>query len=422
MIATPPVTAQTSESLEWGVEIGDETFFEFYYWSEGYLTLNENVFANITGPIDVIPDPLTDYWNIPNITADVTWVNGTDMGMMLMIFMYIWKFAMPTGNWSLMTVLVENVIEFEVMEEVFPVEPQVIIDNWYQWGYTYNLSAPGSDNVANVTYLKSDGSLASFHLRGYEEGGSTLLGEAYIYRDGTPPIVENPDDIAYYLGDTGHSITWNATDQSPAAYMILKDDVEVEKGLWNLTSEEITVDVDGLDVGSYTYTIVFYEASGISASDQVVVDVILDIVDPIIDHPQDVTYVEGETGNTITWNPSDDYPESYQILKDGIEVKSGAWNSSLETISISVDDLAPGSYNYTIIVTDEGDNTALDTVDVIVSVPTTTTTTTTTDTTSTTTNATTTGDFISDNLMLIVSIGGGAVIIIVIVLIISKKN
>jgi len=97
MMLTPAVTAQTSENLEWGVEIGDQTFFDFYYWADSYMTLNENMYVNITGPMGTIPDPLTDYYDIPDTLADVKWVNGTDMGMMLMIFMYIWKIALPTG-------------------------------------------------------------------------------------------------------------------------------------------------------------------------------------------------------------------------------------------------------------------------------------------------------------------------------------
>jgi len=135
------------------------------------------------------------------------------------------------------------------------------------------MSAPGSDNVADVVYLKSDGSLAAMHLLGYMEGDDTLVGEAYIERDGTAPVISNPSNIAYNFSDTGNEISWSATDQSPAAYRILKDDVELKKGFWNSSSESIVVDVDGLAVGSYDYEIEFYEASGMSASDVVTVTV-----------------------------------------------------------------------------------------------------------------------------------------------------
>ncbi|MFW9793654.1 MAG: hypothetical protein ACFFEE_05100 [Candidatus Thorarchaeota archaeon] len=55
--------------------------------------------------------------------------------------------------------------------------------------------------------------------------------------------------------------------------MILKDDVDVKHGFWNSLSEEITVNVDGLSAGSNNYIVVFYEASGESTSDTVMVNV-----------------------------------------------------------------------------------------------------------------------------------------------------
>ncbi|MHA1288273.1 MAG: hypothetical protein ACTSPB_12790, partial [Candidatus Thorarchaeota archaeon] len=68
-------------------------------------------------------------------------------------------------------------------------------------------------------------------------------------------------------------ISWSATDRSPAAYRILKDNVELKKGFLNLSSESIVVDVDGLAAGSFNYEIEFYEASEMSASDVVTVTV-----------------------------------------------------------------------------------------------------------------------------------------------------
>jgi len=231
------------------------------------------MYVNIIGPIGTIPDPLTDYWDIPDTIAMMKWVNGTDMGMYIAILMYIWKIAVPTGNWSLMTELVESVTEVNLMAEVFPIEPQVNIDNWYQWGFTYNLTFPGADNVVDVVYLKSDGSLAAIHQLAYLEGDDTLMAEIYIERDGTAPVISNPSDIAYNFSDTGNEISWSATDQSPAAYRILKDNVELKKGFLNSSSESIVVDVDGLAAGSYNYEIEFYEASEMSASDVVTVTV-----------------------------------------------------------------------------------------------------------------------------------------------------
>ena len=89
-----------------------------------------------------------------------------------------------------------------------------------------------------------------------------------------------------------------------------------------------------------------------------------DTTAPVFNIVDDITYTEGETGNIITWAPSDDYPASYQILLDGSEIASGAWNSSGEAIAVNVDGHTAGEYNYTLIVSDFRGNTAADEVEV----------------------------------------------------------
>jgi len=89
-----------------------------------------------------------------------------------------------------------------------------------------------------------------------------------------------------------------------------------------------------------------------------------DTVAPGINTVDDVVYTEGETGNSITWSPYDDYPSSYQVLLDSVEIVSGAWNTTGETIVVNVDGHTAGEYNYTIVVSDFRGNTATDGVEV----------------------------------------------------------
>ena len=70
--------------------------------------------------------------------------------------------------------------------------------------------------------------------------------------------------------------------------------------------------------------------------------------------------MEGESGNSITWSPSDDHPESFTIYQNGTVIASGPWDGS--PITVEVDGLSPGVYNYTLVVTDVGGNTVTDTV------------------------------------------------------------
>ena len=82
--------------------------------------------------------------------------------------------------------------------------------------------------------------------------------------------------------------------------------------------------------------------------------------DPIIDHPNDITYVEGTTGNIITWNPSDENPSNYEVTREGIPVNSSSWDGG--SITLNVDGLPIGNYTYKCTVYDESDQNASDTV------------------------------------------------------------
>ncbi|MBD3158995.1 MAG: hypothetical protein GF309_09425 [Candidatus Lokiarchaeota archaeon] len=206
--------------------------------------------------------------------------------------------------------------------------------------------------------------------------------------DTIPPNIDSPVDVEYERGSTGNSIGWVVSDLDPQIYNIHRNGILVLSESWD--GSNIEYDVDGLSVGEYNFTLTVYDGTGNKASDTVTVDVI-DTVAPIISSPEDIIYEVGTTGHSISWNVSDAGMVTYSVLRNGTALYDGKWNGS--DIVVDVDSLAPGTYNFSLIVTDEGDNQARDSVLVSVlpetDTTTTTTTTTTTDTTSTTTTGTT---------------------------------
>jgi hypothetical protein len=183
--------------------------------------------------------------------------------------------------------------------------------------------------------------------------------------DGTPPNVDNPGDVYYDEGVPGSSITWDPTDLNPVSYEIYKDELLYQSGVWNSTAEMVTISVENLLRGSYNFTLVVFDIGGISGNDTVMVYV-LDGTLPTINSPPDVRYNEGEPGGSIVWSPADSYPSSYDIYLDEVLIKSGMWNSSLETITISVTGLSRGTYNFTLAVYDLGGNFVSNMVEVVV--------------------------------------------------------
>ncbi|MGY5852800.1 MAG: hypothetical protein RTU92_04465 [Candidatus Thorarchaeota archaeon] len=274
VLIPPPVVAQTSEGLEWNIEVDDQWHFNIRYWTEGYPEMEDDFYFSPSGVPDAIPDPLTDWWDIPDIPGDLYWWNDTDASGLETFFDFLFKVAVPTGNWSLLADLVENVTMW-TPDTPTAVVPTVFLDDWYRWGVSFNFTQSDTDNIYSISYLKSDGSVAKMEMYGYDSGTDNLMGILYMIRDNNVPVVQSPADIIKEVSETGE-IVWNATDLSPAAYMIFKDEVEISRGFWNSSSEEFRVNVDGLGIGSYNYTIVLYEASGLSVSDTVMVEVLED--------------------------------------------------------------------------------------------------------------------------------------------------
>ncbi|MHA1193380.1 MAG: hypothetical protein ACTSP9_14005, partial [Promethearchaeota archaeon] len=72
-------------------------------------------------------------------------------------------------------------------------------------------------------------------------------------------------------GDTGNEITWIVSDLNPNSCIITRNDISIQDGPWDGNS--ITLDVNGLSSGTYTYNCTIYDEAGNSDSDQVVVTV-----------------------------------------------------------------------------------------------------------------------------------------------------
>ena len=87
-----------------------------------------------------------------------------------------------------------------------------------------------------------------------------------------PPSTNSPADVSIQVGQTGNSITWTATDDNPTTYSITQDGIQVDSGSWT-SSQPITISVDGLSAGTYTYICTVSDGDGQSDSDSVTVSV-----------------------------------------------------------------------------------------------------------------------------------------------------
>jgi len=176
------------------------------------------------------------------------------------------------------------------------------------------------------------------------------------------PTITHPADIMYTGGQTGNYIYWTITDAGTTTrtYTIYVNGSSLTSGSWT-SGTTIMRSVDGLSVGSYNYTIVVNDGLGLSAQDEVIVRVLNGI--PTITHPYDIIYTCGYTGHTIWWTVYDSstITRTYTIYVNGSSLTTGTWTTG-NSFSRSVDGLAIGFYNYTIVATDGYGGTVQDTV------------------------------------------------------------
>ncbi|MBD3406330.1 MAG: hypothetical protein GF411_09490 [Candidatus Lokiarchaeota archaeon] len=247
--------------------------------------------------------------------------------------------------------------------------------------------------------------------------GNSVVDTVFVtVEDTTAPVLDSPVDYQYNEGTTGHNITWSANETNPEEYIVYRNGSVLTSPSWD--GSDIVVHIDGLSYGVYNYTIKAIDTSGNSATDTVFITV-NDVTDPTVNSPSDITYAEGETGNTIVWSPNELHKDTYQILQNGTEVSSDTWDSV--NIVYDIDGLSKGVYNFTLVVFDDSGNSASDSVIVVV-----TETTASTSTTSTTTTTTTTTSVPPPGVNPLTIVGAGAAVgivaLVAIIFLLNKKK
>jgi hypothetical protein len=291
LISAVPVTAQTDQGFEWGFEYDDEIHFMMHLNATGFH-IDEEIFLVSNDTLPAIPDSIDNWTDIPYTGIEAYYANRTQLGIEILTFVAMYNAYVPIGNWALLSDLayyrhnVENVTHASVYPSF--------------WGYRWEdddwLLADGGMTVysnytinVHVEYLKTDGFLAHYSVDAYNTTTMADAGEIVLermgieeYRETIEPIIANhPSDIVYIDGQVGHSITWYASDENPGAYVVvlthptyLIAPFTIKSGLWNHSSEAITVVVDGFSVGEHVISLIVYDLSGNHDSDKVLLTVL----------------------------------------------------------------------------------------------------------------------------------------------------
>ena len=184
----------------------------------------------------------------------------------------------------------------------------------------------------------------------------------FVEYDNIKPNISGPADFNYEFGTSGHKIIWNVSDLNPKLYNISKDGILIIEAPWN--GSDIILNITGLNLGTHSFVCCVMDKNNNTACDIVNITV-EDTTPPVINHPSNIEYECGSTGNTLTWIATDLLPNKYYITLDGVLYKNGSWNTG-ENITIEIDGLSFGMHFFTCYINDTSGNIAMDTVNVYV--------------------------------------------------------
>lgn len=194
MFLVAPVAAATSQGLEWGPAYGFTVEYEMSSVHDD--SFNEDIYINVTAvPTAAIPDPLTDWSNIPDFTLGFWWANGTSMGLVAIVFLGVYfvgaKFVVPIGNFTLL----QELLAPEITGEEFTSDANLWRIVWSQ-----DLTSTEEYQITGA-YSKVDGFLSEYKLETVSTLNDTVLESFEAIRKDIPTGGGGLDDILGLIQD-----------------------------------------------------------------------------------------------------------------------------------------------------------------------------------------------------------------------------
>ncbi|TFG05251.1 hypothetical protein EU538_11555 [Candidatus Thorarchaeota archaeon] len=186
MFLISPVTAATSQGLEWGVDDGDQFNSQLHLETSDNQTVDEGVYMEITST-PTIPNIVTEWNDLPVLGVDLAWTNGTPMGFSALLFSLIvaggGRIGVPTGNWTLLSELIDDWWH----DSIFAPDELTVIDNYYYWGVDAYEEQGDTETSVRLLYLKEDGFLAKYEVESTQDSDTTII---TAIRDGLPSDIQ----------------------------------------------------------------------------------------------------------------------------------------------------------------------------------------------------------------------------------------
>ncbi len=224
-------------------------------------------------------------------------------------------------------------------------------------------------STQKITIPINTGEIGTFTymIQATDKSGNEASDEvSVVVTDNNAPVITDPDDMKVGQNETV-SIEWTITDPDPATYQVYRDDVRIVDPTLYISTQEIPVPVNTVEIGNFTYMIQATDKSGNNASDKVLV-IVKDKIPPVISGPGNMEVEQDSDSDTVNviWAITEQNPGMYCVLRNGdVEVPSTEYRCN-DSITVPINTSCLGTYNYTISADDISNNIVSDQVNVTI--------------------------------------------------------
>ncbi|MHA2279208.1 MAG: hypothetical protein ACXAC2_25795, partial [Candidatus Kariarchaeaceae archaeon] len=218
----------------------------------------------------------------------------------------------------------------------------------------YDTLFPIQGNWTNTITINIDGFLKggyNLSIIIFDQHGNNITHSVVItVIDISGPFIEAYHPLEFNELTLGNTLTWSVNDNHSYNYTILLNGVSIQTANWT-NAENVTYNIDGFALGTYNFTLYAFDGSGNNASLVTLIEIRDNDSPSFTSVPSIPVYAEGDTGINLHWYPNDKYPFNYTIYQDNIPIQSGNWTNE-DSISINIDGLLKGDYNFTLLIFD----------------------------------------------------------------------
>jgi hypothetical protein len=141
----------------------------------------------------------------------------------------------------------------------------------------WNSFLNAQDNGVNTTFtdgIRSGNEWSNYNpSENYTLPGSASSIDAFATQltDSVSPTINEAADLMIEVDIDGNTITWFPSDRFHFIYQIFENSVAVDIGIWD--GRSITFSLDGINAGTYIFSITVVDGAGNLARDEVIVSV-----------------------------------------------------------------------------------------------------------------------------------------------------